>query len=192
MSRSLQRCVAALLLVFFISALVSFPHPVRAQFSDDDQEGDIGVEPDDEFTDAAGADEAGMSGERDLTDGETYNEESPTQVGAGVAGSRQLQTRFAEERQALPSNAAWGAGTGLLIGGWLALIAAGSNRDTQRSIGTGIVLGALIGVAVGVRFVVNPGQPAVGQAAEPASQSSLTPLVSLDDSSVALGLRFVF
>ena len=48
-----------------------------------------------------------------------------------------------KDRDDLPFNIAWGAGTGLLIGGWFALINEGDNRETQQAIGVGVVPGSV-------------------------------------------------
>lgn len=72
---------------------------------------------------------------------------------------RRTQLGLEQEREQLPLNAAWGAGTGLLIGGWFALIGNSDDRDTQRSIGLGSVLGALLGVFVGTQILIDPDAP---------------------------------
>jgi hypothetical protein len=93
-------------------------------------------------------------------------------------------------------NVAWGAGTGLLIGGWFALISEGDNRSTQRSIGLGIVTGILLGVAVGTRAVFNPNTPqpaGVGAAAPPAKDGpQFSPVVALDKGDAKVGFRLTF
>ncbi len=97
----------------------------------------------------------------DFSEGGRFVEEErrgPTR-GRVTQRSRRTQLGLAEEREQLPLNAAWGAGTGLLIGGWFALIGNGDDRDTQRSIGLGVVLGALLGVFVGTQILINPNAP---------------------------------
>ena len=49
----------------------------------------------------------------------------------------------------LKPNIAYGAITGLLIGGWIALNTQSSARDNFRYIGSGVFLGALMGLFVG-------------------------------------------
>lgn len=98
--------------------------------------------------------------EDDFTEGGQFVDESLLPPAGGVtAGSRQSQLRALSERDQLPMNAAWGAGTGLLIGGWFALINNGTNRETQRSLGLGIVIGTIIGVTVGVKSLIVPNAP---------------------------------
>lgn len=64
-----------------------------------------------------------------------------------------------EERINAPYNVAYGVGTGLMIGGWFALLFANTSRDTLRSIGLGIVLGGLMGLIIGTRSVLAPDAP---------------------------------
>ena len=105
-------------------------------------------------------DEFGMPSE-DFTEGGEFIDEStltPAEEAVTIGG-RQGQLRLLGERQLLPQNAAWGAGTGLLIGGWFALINQGTNRETQRSLGLGVVLGTIVGLAVGARSLIAPKAP---------------------------------
>jgi hypothetical protein len=113
-------------------------------------------------------DEFGLPVE-DFTEGGEFIDEStlpPAEQGVTIGG-RQAQLRLLGERQLLPLNAAWGAGTGLLIGGWYALINQGTNRETQRSLGLGIVLGTIVGLVVGVRTLIQPQAPAAMGAFDP-------------------------
>lgn len=59
----------------------------------------------------------------------------------------------------------------------------------------GIVIGAAIGVTVGLKSVINPTAPTtLGENAPPASSGKLNwqPLVSLDDHATKLGVRLTF
>jgi hypothetical protein len=199
MTKWYHRGVAALLIVITAAApMLAAPGIARAQFFTDDPESDFGTSPEDEFFEM-GADEFGEplpgSPEQDITEGDTYVDEG-TQPATITVGGRQVQLRLATERELLPMNAAWGAGTGLLIGGWFALINAGSNRETQRAIGVGIVLGAIIGTVVGLKYVINPSAPSgLGDNHPPASppeRLNWQPLVSVDDTTAKLGVRLTF
>lgn len=95
----------------------------------------------------------------DFTEGGEFVDESTLEGDGVTVGGRQAQLRLLGERELLPQNAAWGAGTGLLIGGWFALINQGTNRETQRSLGLGVVLGTLVGLAVGARTLIAPSAP---------------------------------
>jgi len=64
-----------------------------------------------------------------------------------------------EEKINAPLNSAYGAGTGLMIGGWFALLSSRTSRDTLRSIGLGIVFGSIIGAVIGTRSVWDPNAP---------------------------------
>jgi hypothetical protein len=194
MIKWLKRWVVALLFVTVIAAPLLSPRPAQAQFYDDDPESELTPEQEDEFLEG-GTDESGMpltGRDQDVTEGDSYTDETPQQ-GAVTVGGRQVQLRLATDREMLPLNAAWGSGTGLLIGGWFALINASNNRDTQRSIGLGIVIGAAIGVAVGLKTVINP-TSALGDNAPPPSSTKPTwsPLVTLDDKGTRLGVRLTF
>lgn len=195
MSMRLQQWLAAILLIS-MTAFVALPRPVHAQFFDDDTESDFGTDSEDEFAETGG-EEPGVapSGETELTEGDTYADESQQpSAAAPTQGGRQLQLRLGAERDVLPLNAAWGAGTGLLIGGWLALISAGSNRDTLRSIGMGIVLGGIVGVAVGMKSVIAPTAPPAARAdtKTPPDAPTWTPLVALGDGPARIGIRLSF
>jgi hypothetical protein len=195
MSKRLQQWLAAMLLIS-MTAFVALPHPVKAQFFDDDSESDFGADSEDEFTEGGGEDGGvAPTSESELTEGDTYADESQQPSATGpTTGGRQSQLRLGAERDVLPLNAAWGAGTGLLIGGWLALISAGSNRDTLRSIGVGIVLGGAVGVAVGLKSVIVPNAPAAAAANSQGSpdKPTWTPLVSFGDGPTRIGVRFTF
>lgn len=176
----------------------------RAQFFDESLEGqDLFIQDEDQyFEEGLGQGQMGPGGtgtEPDYTEGQRFVDESlipPSQRGLTV-GARQLQLTLGQERETLPLNVAWGAGTGLLIGGWFALIGEGDNRQTQRSIGLGIVTGILLGMVVGTRTVFNPDAPRpitpVSQAAPPADeQSRVEPIVALAPGESRLGFRLTF
>lgn len=75
--------------------------------------------------------------------------------------SKLLRTRniAEEEKVNLTWNLSYGAGTGLMIGGWFALLMARTSRDTLRSLGLGIVLGTFMGGLLGTRSVISPNLP---------------------------------
>ena len=64
------------------------------------------------------------------------------------------------ERQQSTANIGYGAGTGLMLGTWFAFITQeSSTRDQFRTIGSGSVLGALVGMMLGTRSLWNPSAP---------------------------------
>jgi hypothetical protein len=141
--------------------------PARAQGSEDTFFEDQDFFPDeDPFQET---DEFGVP-QDDFTEGGEFIDESTVEGEEITAEGRQAQLRLLGERELLPTNAAWGAGTGLLIGGWFALINQGTSRETQRSLGLGVVLGTLVGLAVGARTLFSP------SAAQPISATDLNPL----------------
>ena len=150
------------LLVMFLAAasLLLQGLPAQAQFLRDDFEREGFIESDDGFVEG----EEGFAiprEEDEFSEGGRFVEEDRdfTSRRGLTLRSRRSQIQLAEERELLPLNAAWGAGTGLLIGGWFALISNGDNRDTQRSVGVGVVLGTLLGTMVGTKTLVNPDAP---------------------------------
>jgi hypothetical protein len=146
--------------------LAASAKPALAQGADDNFfEEDEAFQEEDPFRER---DEFGLPVE-DFTQGGEFIDEStlPPAEQEVTIGGRQAQLRLLGERQLLPLNAAWGAGTGLLIGGWYALINQGTNRETQRSLGLGIVLGTVLGLVVGVRTLIQPQAPAAMGAFDP-------------------------
>jgi len=156
MFAKLRRIILIGLLFLFIGLLALPPVPTRAQGNEDY------FFEDDEFSQESDPfqeqDEFGNPVD-DFTEGGEFIDESTLDADGVSVSGRQAQLRLLGERELLPQNAAWGAGTGLLIGGWFALINQGTNRETQRSLGLGVVLGTLVGLAVGARTLVAPSAP---------------------------------
>ncbi|MBI4084021.1 MAG: hypothetical protein HY423_15570 [Candidatus Lambdaproteobacteria bacterium] len=179
--------------------------PARAQFFTDEFGGQ-GTE----FTDAdeAFAEDTGQPGEPgapttrdDFTSGGEYVEESRIAPGGQTVteSGRRTQLRLAGDKEMLPFNAAWGGGTGLLIGGWFALIQNGDNRSTLRSVGLGTVLGTVIGIAVGMKTLITPGAPVALSLYDPGSpppaddRRALGSLVASNaPPQLSIGLKFSF
>ncbi len=137
------------------------PGPALAQFSEDEFSRDDFVESQEGFAEDEGGFDRPPAAD-DFTEGGQFVDEEKAEeagpAGATVRGRRDV-LRLEEEKRDLPLNIAWGAGTGLLIGGWFSLIGNGDDRTTQRSIGLGIVLGALLGMTVGLKTVIVPDAP---------------------------------
>ena len=201
MKRTVHRLLS-LLLAGIVTGhlLVAGATPAMAQFFDESLESaDLFTEDEDQFFEQGFGQEdvgPGGTGEPDFTEGERFVDESLVPSGQrGLSlGSRQLQLTLGKDRDILPLNIAWGAGTGLLLGGWFALIAEGDNRETQRSIGVGIVAGILMGVAVGTRTLFNPDAPRpTAEATRPAADGpTLIPIVALSHGRPELGIRLTF
>jgi hypothetical protein len=191
--------------VLAIQSLLLAATPARAQFFDESlEQEDLFVEDEDAFFEDRGGgfgeDTGGpTTGEPDFTEGDRFIDEQlvPADQRALTEGGRQFQLTLGRERETLPLNVAWGAGTGLLIGGWFALIGEGDNRQTQRSIGLGIVSGIILGLMVGTRTVFNPEAPRptapVSDAARPADEGSrIEPIVAFSPGESRLGFRLTF
>jgi len=186
---------ALLLPAMMLFCLIVAAEQAQAQFFDETLEQDeLFVEDENQYFDSRFDDLGGDSREDDFTEGEKFIDESlisPDQRSISTEG-RRFQLALSEERNELPLNIAWGAGTGLLIGGWLALISEGDNRETQRSIGLGIVTGILLGALVGTRTVFLPDSPRATGSVIPPQENSIQPVVSLTPGHPRIGVRLVF
>jgi len=195
-----RKAVSLLMLTVFLASLLAMPDRARAQSAAEDSEfldsasdfPDDGFSDTDEFAPETGGG-AGRGEEEPGAGG--YVEESQV-PGRGIdLGSRASQLKRGQEGKMLPMNLAWGAATGLLIGGWLALLNAGDNRSNLQSIGTGIVVGSLIGIAVGARLTINPDAPVPQSAsndAPPARTPQTTPLLAMDGHGLKIGVLVQF
>ncbi len=159
-----NRKLGALLLLAGLGTFL-LTTPVQAQFFSDEFGSGFGgngefAESEDVFLEDA--EQTGGPGAEDFTSGGEFIEESRLSISerdAITEGGRRAQLRLVGEKEMLPFNGGWGAGTGLLIGGWFALIREGGNRETLRSIGLGIVIGTLVGIAVGTKSLLVPDAP---------------------------------
>ena len=183
------------LTVLIALAVFLSPMPAMGQFLNDEFDRDEFVESDEDF--AEGGQFGGPGSIEDVTEGGRYVDEEPAGpvgVGGVTVRSRTTQLRIEQEKQMLPLNVAWGAGTGLLLGGWFALIDEGDDRSTQRSIGLGAVLGALLGLTVGMKTVIAPEAPRAASV-RPGRIQVVFPIASADlprppPFSIAFTLRF--
>ncbi|MCZ6729947.1 MAG: hypothetical protein O7C61_09570 [SAR324 cluster bacterium] len=188
---SCTRWLAMLLAVLFITA----PGPAMAQFFNDDFTRDDFVESDEDFSEGSG--EIVSPTQEDFTDGGQFidEEEAVRRESAGgvTITTRRDQLRLESDRVDMPLNVGWGAVTGLLMGGWFALISNGDDRSTQRSIGSGIVLGALLGMTVGLKSVIAPNAPRAAIQNPERNEAGIRPslTVSLDPELPPLRVGFV-
>ena len=101
---------------------------------------------------------APMNEEEDL-----YIDEESFDIGTEKALQDNLFTQrelLQRERQQSIANIGYGAGTGLMIGGWSAFIAQETTtRNQWRTIGTSTVLGGVIGLLLGTRSIWDPAAP---------------------------------
>ena len=184
----------------------------RAQFYDDAQlEEDVFMEEEvflesygDEYTGQPGPSGFGGSSNRtqsDFTEGSTYAEETPAPPTGGqtseslTTSGRTRQLTLQGDKRQLPLNMGWGALTGLMIGGWFAMINEGDNRQTQRTIGTGIVLGVMLGATVGMRSLLIPTLPRAASlepGQQPGEPPAFLPLVAWQDHRPVVGFRLLF
>jgi hypothetical protein len=191
-----------------VQLLVLTAPAARAQFFDESlEQDDLFVEDEDQLfqertfeeqNQPGGSSGPTSTGEQDFSEGGGFVDEQSVPLDRRIpsTSSRRLQLSLGKERDVLPLNVAWGAGTGLLIGGWFALIGQGDNRETQRSIGLGIVTGIVLGFAVGTRSLFQPNAPkpgSISDATPPASDPpKLTPVVALDPAKPQVGFRLTF
>jgi len=67
-----------------------------------------------------------------------------------------LAAALEKDKQLLPDNMKYGLATGLVIGGWFALLQGQNARDNTRYIGLGVVGGIMLGLAIGTKSVYQP------------------------------------
>ena len=60
-----------------------------------------------------------------------------------------LAAALEKDKEMLPDNIMYGIGTGAMIGGWFALVEGGTARDNVRFLTMGVLVGVLLGVAIG-------------------------------------------
>ena len=77
-------------------------------------------------------------------------------------------------RDTLGDNIFYGVGSGVIIGGWLAIFSGGSSRQRFQFFGSGAVLGGLLGFLVGTKaFYIVPPESIDPSAPDPYGSSSL-------------------
>ena len=94
-----------------------------------------------------------------------------------------------EEREHLQANLMYGAGTGFMLGSWFAFVLATNTREFLRTIGTSVVLGTVVGSALGSRSVWNPDGPTPIGKNEKTSPSIL-PLITAQKLQIRWELKF--
>ena len=101
---------------------------------------------------------APMDEEGDLyIDEDSFDIETEQALQDSLFTQRDLLER---ERQQSIANIGYGAGTGLMIGGWSAFIAQETTtRNQWRTIGTSTVIGGIIGMLLGTRSIWDPAAP---------------------------------
>lgn len=175
----------------------TIPLPAAAQFFDENFEEDEFLEEEEQFFESTRDDfrESTIPQQQDYTEGDRYAEDTiltPEERDLPFE-TRRIKMALENEKERLPKNIAWGAGTGLLLGGWFALINQGTNRQTQRSIGMGIVLGTLMGAVVGMRTLIDPDAPqaaSIQNLLEPLEGPQ--PVLAISSEATLLGLRLTF
>jgi len=89
-------------------------------------------------------------------DESAFSDDSESALRFDLLAQRQIAD---SERRNLVGNVAYGAGTGLMLGGWFTFLRPGTSREQFRTIGTSTVVGGLIGALIGSRSVWNPAAP---------------------------------
>ncbi len=148
-----------------ILCLVGLPiSDVYAQVEDSFQEDDsFDTFQDEEFTEDLDLNEFDLEEEQtdfetnEQTDGYVDEDILPDNTQQLLDEAARLRGAFLEQEKAnFAPNILYGVGTGLMIGGWFALLTSNTSRDTLRSIGLGIVLGGVMGSVIGGRAVLVP------------------------------------
>lgn len=179
------------IIAMLVLALIA-PAPLMAQYFYDDATEDEFVDSDQDFVEEGTFDDFEESGMDDFSEGGRFiDEEREFGPGGITISGRRTQLRIRGEREMLPLNSAWGAGTGLLIGAWFALIESGDDRTTQRRIGLGVIFGALLGVAIGMKTLIAPRAPraALNDSAFPDEGASFT-AAAPEQLSLGFSLKF--
>ncbi len=173
----------------FDSSLDAFE---EGPFTDDVDLNELELDiPEDEGSfDGVSEDDFGIGGEED--DDAYVDEDVLSDDTQQLLESALLQRRnfLAEEKANFAPNVLYGVGTGLMIGGWFALLTATTSRDTLRSIGLGIVLGGVMGAVIGGRSVITPNAPRPEITEEPPPQGKLNS--PLDTKGVTIALQWSF
>jgi hypothetical protein len=86
----------------------------------------------------------------------TFSDDSESSLRLDLLAQRDIAQ---QDQQNLIGNVAYGAGTGLMIGGWFTFLRPGTSRDQFRTIGSSTVLGGVVGALIGTRSVWDPGAP---------------------------------
>ena len=130
-------------------------------FTDDIDFNELDFDQQEEFDEEEQADEEG-TGFEDGEQQDDYVDEDILPDNTQELLNQALRARQAflqQEKANFAPNILYGVGTGLIIGGWFALLTANTSRDTLRSIGLGIVLGGVMGSIIGGRSVLTPDAP---------------------------------
>ena len=150
------KLISILLCGFFICST----QPAFAQDGQYFEDESSGMWESETFIDDTGTSMPGESSsmEDDLSDEDYVDESEVIDMNLQDKPSQEIDIAAAldKEKDLLPLNVAYGAASGLFIGGWLAFVWAKSSRDKARAVGSGVVLGALVGLAVGTKAVYMP------------------------------------
>ena len=173
----MQLRILPLLALIIFSVVWSFafsvPTTLAQGFEDDYGDMDEFMQDDDGFSNDSGFSEDGFLADPGFDGGLDDSFDTPAGDGFmdddefGLDTESQLQLSeltqrelIVVERQQATANIGYGAGTGLMLGTWFAFITQeSSTRDQFRTIGSGSVLGALVGMMLGTRSLWNPSAP---------------------------------
>ena len=197
MNGKIPRIIPILLSAGLLAFVLLSSAPAHAQFFDETlEQDDLFSKEDEQFFEPQGDDLGEPSQEEDFTEGDKFVDDSlvPGEQGGVSAKDRRFQLTLKDDRNDLPLNIAWGAGTGLLLGGWYALINEGDNRETQRAIGMGVVLGLIAGAMIGTRSVFSPdaARPVGKNGPSSRKKNNFTPLVMLKAKNPFIGFQLRF
>lgn len=141
-----------------------------------------------ESSDEFGSEES-LGGGEEYIDEDVLSDDTQQILESAIASRRDF---LAEEKANLFANVAYGVGTGLLIGGWFALLASSTSRDTLRSIGLGIVLGGVMGSIIGGRSVITPSLPVPASNLPPEAFPEKSVVSTDDPTKIVLSYQWSF
>lgn len=197
MNGKIPKIIPILLSAGLLAFVLLSSAPALAQFFDETlEQDDLFQKNEDQFFEPRGDDLGELPQEKDFTEGDKFVDDSlaPGEQGGVSAEDRRFQLTLKDDRNDLPLNVAWGAGTGLLLGGWYALINEGDNRETQRAIGMGVVMGLIAGALIGTRSVFSPdaARPVGKTGSSSHGENNFTPLVVLNAKNPMIGFQLRF
>lgn len=167
-SSASSRAIFFLIYLIIATGLFTFSHASKLLAQQEQYFEDEGSSlwQNESFIDDYGSMESGTTPEEKFQEGDQIMDENYIDEGdiPPEIDSREMEFNrevladsLNREKNLLPLNVAYGAATGLLIGGWITLVKAGTAREKARNLGAGLVFGALMGLAVGTKSVyTNP------------------------------------
>lgn len=188
-----------ILVIFIIAQLVLYIPATYAQDGYIQNEGTSLWKKDENFIDeldkadsVTGEMEKQMDSDFETGGGQYLNEDDLLKTDEGQIVSQNQVTAAAldESKRMLDQNIYYGLATGGMIGGWMALINSNDGRGNARWIGSGIVLGGLLGFMIGTKAVYQ--NPAQAKHIKPEEHNFDIALVPQENEKIEPRLKYTF